>query len=268
MILVNAPTAVPRPRKQRTGTTDSPRDGVILAVVGSSAGARALGLALLLADRHAHEVSVVRVAPHAEAEAAAAAIDAAAREVRAGMIVLGIESRETYGDAACAPALALLRLTDSPLLTVVPGWRRLPRRTLVLVHRGASAARLAHLAVDSLERPGTLVLAHVAREHAASDADTPTAGCRFRELRDAATQLRRIESGLQLPRGVHVERAVGRGEPTATALRLAQARNAEVIATAVPGRSTHERILLGRTAARLIRDGRRSVLAMPTLTPA
>ena len=251
------------PRRALDESSQPEAGGAVLAVDGDVTGPGASAVARALALRRGRGVEVCRIARGMAPAAAAFAIDAAAREARADIVVVGVGPPGTSAEDGRATARVLLRLVDVPLLVLAPGRRSLPRRALVLAGHGASAARVAHVAIGSLDRPGGIVLAHVRAALAHHGGEIPP-GRRFHDARDAAMQLRRVESGLALPRGMRFDRTIRAGDPVESALELAREWHVDVIAQAVPGVSVHERALLGSHAARLIDDGRVSLLAVPT----
>ncbi|MFW6080062.1 MAG: universal stress protein [Gemmatimonadota bacterium] len=236
--------------------------GGVLAVARRLAGSGGLEVARALAERRDMPVDLMPIAGSAPPEAAATAIDREARDRDAAMIVLETGTADGDSKSGVATALALLRMTDVPLLTVARGGSRLPRRALVVAGDGIATGWMTHLALGTLERPGALFIAHI-RESLSRDGSAVAPGRRFRAARDAVARLRRIESGLDLPRGMAFDRTIREGDPVRVALRLARDWRADLIAKLVPGRSIPERVLLGRTAARLIQRGDCAVLSVP-----
>lgn len=250
------------PRRALEESSQPAAGGAVLAVDDDVTGSGAPAVARALALRRGRDVEVCRIARAMAPAAAAFAIDAAARAARADIIVVGVGPPGTSAERGRATARVLLRLVDVPLLVLASGRRSLPRRALVLAEHGASAARVAHVTIGSIDRPGGIVLAHV-RDAPADDGGEVPPGRRFHDARAAVMQLRRVESGLALPRGMRFDRTIRAGDAVESALELARAWRVDVIARAVPGVSVHERVLLGSNAARLIDDGRVSVLAVP-----
>lgn len=191
---------------------------------------------------------------HMAAGYPAAMVERIARRERVDLVLAGIgpctpEDRRYSKETALALAFA----SDVPVLAVACEAYRLPRRAMIVVDRGASAAAV-QAAVQLVDDVADVYLAYVRRA-----GDDPVHGSSWALERLFGA----IEAGAARA-GVTFRRLVLDGGPVAAVLHAAQSRGVEMIAAAMPGASVAQRSLIDGIAAPLLRAASCSVLVVPT----
>ena len=201
-------------------------------------------------------------------------IELAVREQHADMVVMGTHGRGLFGRWLIGSvAQSLLRKIDVPILTVCHASRPLSFKRILFAtdfSEGSAQGSRVH---------------HGSRSHAECGA------CRHPRYRQAASghlrnsrndgRLRcRTEAGLWRNRGTHssrskrkqgarkvrVETILSEGIPADAISRIADENTVDFIVLAVSRKSRMDRILLGTTAEKVIRDANVPVLSIPVRT--
>lgn len=189
------------------------------------------------------------------------AINAAARRCGATLIVLGIgRHRRVDRLFGSETAIAVMRHAAIPVLAVAPSARGLPKAVLAAVDFTEASDSAAELALQLMQRDGTLMLAHassfVGRSHALGGlADLYTTGARTK-LEAARRRLRRRSRA-------KIATDILEGEAGQALLRAARERDADLIALGGHEQGLMDRILLGSVRTRVVRAATCSVLIAP-----
>lgn len=196
---------------------------------------------------------------HVRLGRAAPAICETARARRAGLLVLGVEGRQEEENAT---AVEVLHLMETPVLVVRDA--RIPRIAVVGIDFRPSSFRAAHEANRLVGPDGVLHLVHVEPfldfpaasvwDWSGSYGSAVAAG--FEKL---ARELTDVGAG-------EVHTHIRLGDPVAELLEAAAALNGEVLAMGSDGYICNGRVVVGRTARRLLAESTLPILATPVLT--
>ena len=198
----------------------------------------------------------------------AAAIADTARELGAGLIVLGLGRHSVverwFGGET---ALRVMQLAHVPVLAVHPEATDLPRRALVAEDFGELGRDAGLLARDLLAPGGELHLAHALHVPPAPGAEFLAAEWIEGYLESVSAQLEEERRELAAT-GVEATSHVLQGNPASELLRLAGRLEADLIAAGRHGRGFLGRLVMGSVSTRLVRRARCSVLVVPPPLPA
>ena len=191
-----------------------------------------------------------------------------AAELGAALIVMGLR-RHGLADRLLhdESTLNVVRVATCPVLAVSGATTEPPRQIVVGVDFGPACMRAAREAVALLPEGGTIVLTHVERERRrdAGEVDEPLPGWGYAS--DARVALDRFATELDTAAHVTVRQVVveyeARRSVAAALRRVAEQRGAACIAVGSRRHDLLDRVRLGSVTSDLVRDGRRSVLAVP-----
>lgn len=190
----------------------------------------------------------------------APAICTTARERKARLVVLGMDS----GTEGNATAVELLHLAEKPVLVARDG--RLPRSAVVGVDFHGSSLRAAEETVRLLQPGGTIHLVHVRPA-----LDFPAASvwgwepC-YECAVDSAFD--RLCERLAAVSESRVERHSRDGDPVEQLLSMAEELDVDLLAIGSDGYICNGRVVVGRVARKLLADSPVPVLATPVVTSA
>lgn len=192
----------------------------------------------------------------------APAIFEAATSRRAGLIILGLESRKPEGNSTAAE---LLHLADLPVLVARDG--PVPRVAVIGVDFRPSSLRAAREAVRLVGPAGTLHLVHIK-----PSLDFPAAAVwdwgDCYESAVAAGFDRLIADLGAAVAGMEIHRHTRAGDPATELLEIVDELDAELLAIGSDGYVCNGRVVVGRVARRLVSDPPIPLLAMPVSAPA
>ena len=187
--------------------------------------------------------------------ASARAFAEIAHERRADRLLVGLDEPGA-ADRARDEAVTLLlgRLAHVPVLAVPGDGAGLPGRAVVAVSGDAAGRAAARAAAALLGAGATMTLAHV----------LPPAGTRApllgRLLSDANERIAALASELQASGDLVVRVAWLEGEPAAALLALADAREADLLASGIDAAAAADDAVAASVPARLLAGTRRTVL--------
>lgn len=194
-----------------------------------------------------------RAAPH---------IVRAARDAKAGLIVMGLGHHSTVARLFGAETAArVVRHSDIPVIAVHKSARHLPRMAVVAIDFGDSSIRAAHEALALLEPPARLHLVHVKWGY-------NTSSLRDSEW-DRAYSLgvergfERLKEELRLPAGVDLTTETVHGAVIKSLLDIAKLEGADLIALGSHSQTIVDRLVIGSTPAEVLRESPCSVLIAP-----
>jgi Universal stress protein UspA and related nucleotide-binding proteins len=187
-------------------------------------------------------------------------ITAAARDVDAGLIVLGL-GPHGFLDRAFGheTALQLAQSASVPVLAVAAGAVRVPRNVLIAVDFSPTCLWSTRMVAEWMRAGDVLHLVHVVP--AVSEVEREADGQRVREL--FASQLEALVADLSLHDGVDVRTTIADGEPAQVILHIADEEGVDLIATGSHGYGFWKRLTLGSVASKILRLSSRSVLITP-----
>jgi nucleotide-binding universal stress UspA family protein len=196
-------------------------------------------------------------------------IAGAARETRAGLIVLGAAPhRRLRGTVAGARAAQVLWEAPCPVLSVAPGQVGAFRRAVCAVDFGAASIQAAHAALRVLDDCATMSLVHVIPALDLSHMLRDRSGTAFGG--DVAAEFDRLIEELRrsAPPGVTFDTRVALGSPAEEVMSVVEDVGADLVVVGTHGPNLFERIVVGSVAARVMHSARCSVLASPPPSPA
>jgi nucleotide-binding universal stress UspA family protein len=160
-------------------------------------------------------------------------------------------------------ALRVMRHASCPVLGVVPGTTELPVRALAAIDFSSVSMAAARAASALVGERGTLVLAHVPR----LDALLANEGEQIVHELGMHEAFKRLARELEARR-VSCDHIVLHQEPQDTPaemlLQYADASRSDLIAAGSARHSRIQRWMIGSVSTELVRDGRRSVLIIPS----
>jgi nucleotide-binding universal stress UspA family protein len=183
-----------------------------------------------------------------------------ARERQSKLIVLGLGHHGRLARFFGAETAArVCRHSDVPLLAIAPQTPKLPRVAVAAVDFGDSSVRAAREAVALLDPPARLHLVHVRwpTSHGMANDEWD----RTYE-RGVAIGFERLTKELERP-GVTVTTELLHGHVIETLLEQVAQLNAGLLAVGSHSQTVVDRLLIGFTAAELLRSARCSVLVAP-----
>ena len=188
-------------------------------------------------------------------------IGAVAKTLNASLIVSGL-GRQRIVDRLLGDetALAIIRLSERPVLSVPQNFADVPRDAVVGIDFSEASIRAARLTLKLIDRAATIYLVNVApREDVLS---IVTGGIAEYEER-ARTELASIATKLPLPPRMHAQVHVRQGDPGSELLRYAEQTGAQLIAVGTRGQGFMARLLLGSVATKVVRASPIPVLVIP-----
>ena len=194
-----------------------------------------------------------------------------ARSVGAPLIVMGL-SRHGLVDRVLRDetTLTVARYARAAVLGVVPSLRGLPRKAMVGVDFGPTSMRAARAALDLLARPATPVTAASLRlvyvdRYPDREKREDTIGDAVITRLGVEAAFEQLVRQLDPPPHVHVDWVTLRGTPAEALLAFADENEVDLIAVGCVHNTRLEEWMLGSVATEVVRDGRTSVLVMPSL---
>jgi nucleotide-binding universal stress UspA family protein len=208
-------------------------------------------------SREAHDWEVLVVAgPPTDV------IAAAARELDAAMVVMGLRARTTMQRAVRSEtAMRVMRETTVPILATTPALTRMPRRVMAAVDFGRAGVRAARAALSLLGEGGTLDLVFVDRE--SYPVPETLEGDEVIHRQGVAAAFERLRTEVGAPASVAVTTTVLEGAPSEVLREFAAQLQPDVIAVGARRHGLVDRMLLGSVTADLVHDGRWSLLIVP-----
>jgi nucleotide-binding universal stress UspA family protein len=200
----------------------------------------------------------------------AAIIEIAVHEQHPDIVVMGTHGRGLVGRWLIGSVTqSLLRKIDVPILTVCHATRPLSfKRILFATDFSEGSAKGFDFAMDlAATLNAEVVVAHVIDKRPLVTYETPDVTAVFdaeqkRFMEEARTTLKQIEAEAR-NRKVLVETIVSEGIPADAISRIADENMVDFIVLAVSRKSRMDRILLGSTAEKVIRDANVPVLSVP-----
>lgn len=198
------------------------------------------------------------------------AIEVAVREQHADIVVMGTHGRGLFGRWLIGSVTqSLLRKLDVPILTVCHASRPLSfKRILFATDFSEGSAQGLEFAMDlAATLNAEVVVAHVVDKRPTVTYETPEVTAVFdaeqkRFLEESRNTFKRIEAEAKT-RKVRVETVLSEGIPSDAISRIADENTVDFIVLAVSRKSRVDRIILGTTAEKVIRDANVPVLSIP-----
>jgi nucleotide-binding universal stress UspA family protein len=190
----------------------------------------------------------------------------AARAQKASFVIVGIGKHaltdRLFGDET---ALQLLRLCDTPVLAVPPGFTTLAHRVVFASDFSEASIRAFNAALPLLKEDATIYLAHaVPRFVQLSGAWDSIQQSYLDSLEREFTHLRET---LDIPPTMTVETITLKGHPARELLDLAEASKADLIVCGTHGLGFMSRMLLGSVATEMLRGATCPILVVPQPRP-
>lgn len=193
----------------------------------------------------------------------------AARERSATLVVVGAAPHQRLTRIVAGErATQVLRVSESPVLSIPPGFTALPRNILVAVDFSPASVRAAQVALLVLAESGTLTLLHVLSPHMG---DAPLRDPSGRDPADAVqTLFGRLRDELRpyVPESVTIATHVTTEDAVDGVLTVARMIGADMIAVGTHGPRLFERLFLGSVASSILHAAEQPVLAAPPPPPA
>jgi nucleotide-binding universal stress UspA family protein len=191
---------------------------------------------------------------------AAQEIANAARDAGARVIVLGVEHRSMADKLfARETALALLRLSRVPLFIVPRGFSTAPTRMAVSTDFSHASIAAARLALELFPAIRQVDLVHV-RPMRRIEAVVEHWLAPIEEAIDGGFEHARLE--LAAPRSVRVECVTIKGDAAREVVAYARDSGAELLVMGSSGAGLIERMLVGSTSRKVVRDAPCAALAV------
>lgn len=271
---------------------------LLLASDGSAAADAAVNIAALLARRDQLDVRVVlaqtpfpqvdeSLSPHdvlqvqlpaftrdgaawsihAQERVSSTVITTQAERSGAELIVMGLRPHTVFDRLFRNDStLRVIRESTVPVLAVTPALTSLPRRVIAAVDFSRASLQGVRAALRIAGEGATILLVHVQPEfRSRSERDEGAAVIYSQGMRGAFARLRKE---LCIPAGVPLDTVVLRGDPATELLSLAERSDADLIALGMQNEGSPWRPGAASLTARLVRDGRCSLLAVPPARPA
>ena len=196
-------------------------------------------------------------------ESPAQAIVRRARELGAGLIVMGLRRHGVVHRVVAGDLLrSVVRLAGVPVLAVRPDLVAPPRRVVVAVDFGEASIRAASMARHILAEDGELHLVHVVTDsmrHEDRAANVMGAGVFTRALRDLELMAGNMQPGPAMTVATHVIE----GERAAAIDGLAERVRADLLAVGSDEHPLLDRLVAGSVSMGLARMAHRSMLVVP-----
>jgi nucleotide-binding universal stress UspA family protein len=197
-------------------------------------------------------------------------IASAVHEQQADMVVMGTHGRGLVGRWLIGSvAQSLLRKIDVPILTVCHATRPLSfKQILFATDFSEGSAKGLDFAMDLAKTLNAgVVVTHVVDKRPVVTYETPEVAAVFdaeqnRSIEDTRNTFKQIEAEAR-SRKVKVETILAEGTPADAISRIADENSVDFIVLAVSRKSRMDRILLGTTAEKVIRDANVPVLSVP-----
>lgn len=171
-----------------------------------------------------------------------------ARQLRAGMIVMGLRRHGVLQRALSRDLLGeVVRVTRVPVLAVRPEFPGLPKRIVVAVDFGGASVRAAYLARQLLSDDGAMYLVHVSMENSE----------RVRAMLDA------LADELAPAPSMTVTSILLHGDVQSSIEGLAQAVTADLVAVGSERQSPFDRLATSALSMKLAHTARWSTLIVP-----
>jgi nucleotide-binding universal stress UspA family protein len=198
------------------------------------------------------------------------AIELAVREQHADIVVMGTHGRGLFGRWLIGSVTqSLLRKIDVPILTVCHASRPLSfKRILFATDFSEGSAEGLEFTMDlAATLNAALIVAHVKDKRPTVTFETPEMTAVFdaeqkRFMEESRNAFNQIEAEART-RKVKVETVLSEGIPADSISRIADENTVDFIVLAVSRKSRMDRILLGTTAEKVIRDANVPVLSIP-----
>jgi nucleotide-binding universal stress UspA family protein len=192
----------------------------------------------------------------------AATVVAAAREIDASLIVLGLGKHRPVdrllGDEIAAQ---VVRRTSIPVLAVPSDVTAPLRRAVVGIDFSRASIRAARAAVSLTTPPG-----HVWLTHVKAPLEIPSEayeGAAVIYTQGVLSAFKKIKERLEAVDLLEVRPAVLEGRAADELLAFAASHRADLLVTGAHGRTLVERLLIGSVTTKLLRAARCSVLVLP-----
>jgi nucleotide-binding universal stress UspA family protein len=197
-------------------------------------------------------------------------IELAARKKHADMVVMGTHGRGLFGRWLIGSVTqSLLRKINVPILTVCHATRPLSfKRILFATDFSEGSVEGLDLTMElAATLNATVVVTHVIDKRPIVTHETPEMTAVFdaeekRFMEESRNAFKQIEAEART-RKVRVEAVLAEGIPADAISRIADENTVDFIVLAVSKKSRMDRILLGTTAEKVIRDANVPVLSIP-----
>lgn len=204
-----------------------------------------------------------------ESGAPAAVIARRAREIGAGLVIVGAGQHDPLERwLGGETGLRVLRLATMPVLIAPRGSFSLPRRALVAVDFSDFSLRAARAVLDVLDDEPHLILVHVMWEASEVKSLPSLTEWRHTYRKGAEARLGEMVDELRSIRSLGADCLVVPGDPAEDLLGIASRMNVDLIAAGTHGYGFLGRIMMGSVSTRLIRGASCAVLAVPPESPA
>jgi nucleotide-binding universal stress UspA family protein len=186
-----------------------------------------------------------------------------ARQLRAGLIVIGLRRHGVMHRVVAGDLLrSVVRMAGVPVLAVRPDLVALPRRVVVAVDFGEASVRAASMARHILADDGEMHLVHVVTDSMHQDgplARTAGAGPFTRAMRDLASMV----DDLRPESGMTITSHVIEGEREAAIDGFAERVRADLLAVGSDEHPLLDRLVNRSVSMGLARTAHRSMLVVP-----
>jgi nucleotide-binding universal stress UspA family protein len=224
-------------------------------------------LAAMLSPEDQDDLDVETAVPVGDIESE---IASAVRNQHADIVVMGTHGRGLIGRWIIGSvAQAMLRKLEVPILTVCHSTRPLSFKRVLFAtdFSGASAEGLEFAVNLAATLNAELMVAHILDTRPLVSYETPEMAAVFdaeqqRFMKEAETAFKQLESDAR-NRKVKLETVLAEGIPADAIVRIADENRVDFIVLAVTRKSRMDRILLGTTAEKVIRDAHVPVLSVP-----
>lgn len=189
-----------------------------------------------------------------------------ARQLRAGLIVMGLRPHGVMHRVIVGDLLrSVVRLTGVPVLAVRSDLVGLPRRIVVAVDFGEASVHAASVARHILAEDGEMHLVHVVTDSMRQDshpASLTDHGVFTRAMRDLASMVEDLRPGP----GMTISSHVLEGEPEAAIDGFAERVRADLLAVGSDEHPLLDRLVNRSVSMGLARNAHRSMLVVPATT--
>ena len=189
-------------------------------------------------------------------------IATASRQLNAALVVVGAAPRVRMNQTVSGRrAGQILQRSGTPVLSVDPALRQLPKQILVATDFSTASVHAAQLSIAFLGKGGRVTLLHVLPAIGTLLPSEPTASVDLRE--EVTRRLEELRAFLksEATGEVNIEVAIAEGEPVHEILAHAERINADLIVTGTHGRAGLGRLIVGSTASDILHTAPCSVLA-------
>ena len=185
-----------------------------------------------------------------------------AREQKASLVIVGIGkhglAERLFGDET---ALQLLRLCDTPVFAVPPGFETLAHRVVLASDFSESSIRAFRAALPLMKEDATVYLVHAVPRFVQLSGAWD--GVQQSYIDSLEQEFSRLRETLDVPALMTVETITLRGDPARELLDFADASKADLIVCGTHGLGFMSRLLLGSVATRLVRGTNCPILVVP-----